>query len=235
LKITSCPLRIAMILLSASFLCFLGGAWGENNKKASEIPKHGFKKDADPMNQSDKKGTEAVKQSSTKEAVTSKQGGKKEAEPPKPVTITANRMEVNRKLRIAIYMDNVVVKKEDLTIYAQRVEFLFDEKMEAIQKVTAEGGVRIVDPEKTATSERAIYLNDQDMLILIGNARVWQGDNVITGSKMTLLRKEERSIVESDGKGRITSVFYPNKEETSKGGVLQKAKTDQERSGTSNK
>jgi lipopolysaccharide export system protein LptA len=90
-----------------------------------------------------------------------------------------------------------------------------------------------VDLEKTATSDKAVYLNDQDILILMGNARVWQRENVITGSKMTLLRKEDRSIVESEGKERITSVFYPNKEEGgSKVGIgaLPKGKTDQEKS-----
>ena len=202
---------MSLAILLLSFLFLTGGTWAEINRKAP-----------DTFTETTKKTAEAPKP-----------GEKKEAAPPKPVTITANRMEVNRKLRIAVYIDNVVVKKEDLTIYARRVEFLFDEQMEEIQKVTAEGGVRIVDPEKTATSDKAVYLNDQDILILMGNARVWQGENVITGSKMTLLRKEDRSIVESEGKERITSVFYPKKEEGgSKVGVgaLPKGKTDQEKS-----
>jgi len=158
---------------------------------------------------------------------------RRKAEPPKPVTITAKRMEANRKLHVVTYIEDVVVKKEDLTIYAPRIEFLFDEKMEEIQKITAEGGVRIVDPEKTATAEKALYLNDQDILILTGNAKVWQGDNVIAGPKMTLLRKEDRSIVEGAGNERVTSIFYPSKERggSKKGmGILPKGKTDQEKS-----
>jgi lipopolysaccharide export system protein LptA len=177
--------------------------------------------------------TEKRKAEPAKPAPTSKEMDKKKAEPPKPVTISAKRMEANRKLHVVIYLDNVIVKKEDLTIYAPRIEFLFDEKMEEIQKMTAEGGVRIVDPEKTATAEKAVYLNDQDILILTGNAKVWQGDNVIAGPKMTLLRKEDRSIVEGGGNERVTSVFYPSKEgEGSKKGtgILPKGKTDQEKS-----
>jgi len=136
---------------------------------------------------------------------------KKKEEAPKPITITADRMEANRKLRTVNYLDNVVVKKEDLTIYARKIEFLFDEKMEEIQKITAEGGVRVLDADRSATAEKVVYMNDQDVLILTGNPKVWQGDNVIAGTKMTLLRKEDRSIVEGDGKERVTSVFYPEK------------------------
>ncbi len=233
---------VAVIFLS--FLCLVGGAWAESSKKApdtsgqttrkaTEVPKPGNKNGVEPPKQTDKNGAETTKETTKKEAEVPKQGEKKEAAPPKPITISANRMEVNRKLHIAVYIDNVVIKKEDLTIYARKVEFLFDDKMEEIQKMTAEGGVRIVDPEKTATSEKAVYLNDQDILILTGNAKVWQGENVVTGSKMTLLRKEDRSIVESDGKGRTTSVFYQNKEEGGSKtgiGVFPKGKTDQEKS-----
>jgi len=156
---------------------------------------------------------------------------KRKEAPAKPVTITANRMEANRRLHMVTYLDNVVAKKEDLTIYAQRVEFLFDEKMEEIQKITAEGGVRIVDPEKTATAEKAIYLNEQDVLILTGNPKVWQGDNLISGSKITLFRKEERSVVEGGEKERVFSVFYPGKEGEGPGkGILPRGKPDQEKS-----
>jgi lipopolysaccharide export system protein LptA len=242
LKSKSFSSLVAIIFLS--FLCLVGGVWAEGNKKApdtsdqtskkaTEVARPGNKKEVEPSKQTDKNRAETPKETTKKEAEASKQGEKKEAAPPGPVTISANRMEVNRKLHVAVYIDNVVVKKGDLTIYARKVEFLFDDKMEEIQKVTAEGGVRIVDPEKTATSEKAVYLNDQDILILTGNAKVWQGENVITGSKMTLLRKEDRSIVESEGKGRITSVFYQNKEEGGSKtgiGILPKGKTDQEKS-----
>lgn len=178
--------------------------------------------------------TEKRRAEPAKPAPTSKEMDKKKAEPPKPITITADRMEANRKLHVVNYLDNVIVRKDDFTIYARRMEFLFDEKMEEIQKITAEGDVRMVDPEKTATADKAVYLNDQDVLILTGNPKIWQGDNVIVGSKMTLLRKEDRSIVEGDGKERVISIFYPSKEgEGSKGGMLPKSKANQEKSSRS--
>jgi lipopolysaccharide export system protein LptA len=159
---------------------------------------------------------------------------KKKEEAPKPITITADRLEANRKLRTVNYLDNVVVKKENLTIYARKIEFLFDEKMEEIQKITAEGSVRVLDADKSATADKAVYLNDQDILILTGNPKVWQGDNVIAGTKMTLLRKEDRSIVEGGGKERVTSVFYPNKgkgKSPSPEGLFGPGKTEEEKPG----
>lgn|GEM_PF-526281 len=140
-------------------------------------------------------------------------GDEKKGGPPKPVTITAQRMEANRKLHQVTYLDNVIVKKEDLTIYAPRIVITFDEKMEEIERINAEGGVRVVDPEKTATAEKATYLNDQDVLVLTGNPRVWQGDNVITGAKITVFRAEDRAVVEGDDKQRVTTVYYQRGEE----------------------
>jgi lipopolysaccharide export system protein LptA len=159
---------------------------------------------------------------------------KKKQEAPKPITITADRMEANRKLRTVNYLDNVVVKKEDLTIYARKIEFLFDEKMEEIQKITAEGTIRVLDADKSATADKAVYLNDRDVLILTGNPKVWQGDNVIAGTKMTILRGEDRIIVEGEGKERVTSVFYPNKGKggsPSPKGLFGPGKTEEEKPG----
>ena len=214
-------------------LSLAGGTWAESNKRAADASKPTDNREADASKQVNKRAADTPKLGDQKKGGAPKQDNKKEAGPPKPVTITANRMEANRKLHIVIYIDDVIVKKEDLTIYAQKVEFLFDEKMEKIQQMMAEGGVRIVDLDKTETAEKAVYLNDQDILVLTGNPKVWQGENVITGSKMTLLRKEDRSIVEGNGKERITSVFYPSKEGGGPkvgAGTLQRGKTDEEKS-----
>ena len=127
----------------------------------------------------------------------------------KPVTISADRLEVDRKKFLAKYTGNVVAvdRGRCMTIISDEMEFNFDEKMEEIQKAVALGQVRITYRDKKSVSDRAEYYPKEERAILTGNPKVWQQDDVLVGSKITLLFKEDRSIVESDGKRRVQSLF----------------------------
>jgi len=46
---------------------------------------------------------------------------------------------------------------------------------------------------------------------------VWQGDNVITGEKITVYIKEERSVVEGSKAGRVSATIVPRKKEQKPG------------------
>ena len=127
----------------------------------------------------------------------------------KPLTISADRLEVDRRNNIARYLGNVVAtdREKCVTIIADEMEFTFDSKMEEIQKAVAQGQVRISAQDKKSVSDRAEYYPKEDRAVLTGRPKVWQQDDLLVGSKITLLLKEDRSIVESDGKQRVQAVF----------------------------
>ena len=131
-----------------------------------------------------------------------------------PVTITADRLEVNRKLHTAIYAGNVMADDKDrsMVVLADKMEFLFDEKMERIQKGLATGNVRATIGEKRVTADQLELFPDEDKTVLTGNPRAWQGDDLITGTKMTIFSKEDRAIVEGDPSKRVTAILYPKSE-----------------------
>lgn len=137
----------------------------------------------------------------------------------KPVTISADRLEVDRKRFLARYSGNVVAvdRGRCMTITSDEMEFNFDDKMEEIQKAVAQGQVRITYQDKRSVSERAEYYPKEDRAVLTGRAtKVWQQDDVLVGSKIVLLFKEDRSIVESDGKQRVQSVFTQREKQQGK-------------------
>lgn len=127
----------------------------------------------------------------------------------KPVTISADRLEVDRRNYIARYLGNVVAtdREKCITIIADEMEFNFDAKMEEIQKAVAQGQVRISYRDKKSVSDRAEYYPKEDRAVLTGRPKVWQEDDLLVGSKIILLFKEDRSIVESDGRQRVQAVF----------------------------
>jgi lipopolysaccharide export system protein LptA len=126
-----------------------------------------------------------------------------------PVTISADRLEVDRRNNVARYVGNVVAtdREKCVTIIADEMEFNFDSKMEEIQKAVAQGQVRISYQDKKSVSDRAEYYPKEDRAVLTGRPKVWQEDDLLVGSKIILLLKEDRSIVESDGRQRVQAVF----------------------------
>lgn len=132
----------------------------------------------------------------------------------KPITITADHLEVNRKLLKAVYTGNVTAddKNRCMVILSDKMEFFFDEKMEQIQKGLASGNVRITTGNKRITSDQLELFPGEDKAILTGDPRVWQDNDLVTGTRITLFLKEDRAIVEGGPTKRVTAVLYPRAE-----------------------
>jgi lipopolysaccharide export system protein LptA len=131
-----------------------------------------------------------------------------------PATVTANRLEVSRKERRAIYTGNVVATTTDLTVTADRMEFDFDEKMEAVERMVAIGNVHVSRSDGTkATSQQATYDVVQERVVLEGQAVAWRRGDMVSGMRITLFIKENREIVEGDEKERVTVVVYPKQQQ----------------------
>jgi lipopolysaccharide export system protein LptA len=78
-----------------------------------------------------------------------------------------------------------------------------------IDRVEAEGAVKIQQGERMAVADKALYLAKAlpRRLVLTGEARVWQGTNSITGYQITYYLDENRSLVDSQGSRRVRA-FY---------------------------
>ena len=66
---------------------------------------------------------------------------------------------------------------------------------------------------KIGTAKRAEYYDAEQRVVLVGNARVWQEDNVVTGERITIFLAEDRSVVEGGKQERVKAVFYPRGQE----------------------
>ncbi|MFA5027570.1 MAG: LptA/OstA family protein [Candidatus Methylomirabilota bacterium] len=137
------------------------------------------------------------------------------AEAPGPITISADGLEVNRKGRLAVYRGNVsaVDKGRGLTILADQIDFFFDERMEELEKALATGNVRITYGERRGVSERAEYTLKDSRVVLQGHPKLWQDSDVVTGCKISLLLREDRSFVEGCQGERVNVVLYPKRGE----------------------
>lgn len=77
-------------------------------------------------------------------------------------------------------------------------------------RIEAEGNVYFVTPAQTIRGDRAIYTTADDMIVVTGDVILTQGQNVLTGSRLTYNVRTETARIEG-GNGRIRGVFYPSR------------------------
>lgn len=130
-----------------------------------------------------------------------------------PVTVDADHLETMQKEGVVIFSGNVVARQNSSTQYADRMEVYLDAGGDRIIRTVSTGNVRMITRDcRTGTAKRAEYYDAEQRVLLIGNARVWQDDNVVTGERITIYLAEDRSVVEGGKQERVKAVFYPKRE-----------------------
>jgi len=136
-------------------------------------------------------------------------GAKKTDDREQPLTIDADRMERYGKESLVIFTGNVVARQSGSVQYADRMEVYLDEKGDKVLRTVSTGAVRITTKDcKMGTARRVEYFDLEQRMVLIGNARVWQEDNVVTGETITIFLSQDRSVVQGGKQERVKAVFY---------------------------
>jgi lipopolysaccharide export system protein LptA len=127
-----------------------------------------------------------------------------------PVTVDADQLENIQKEGLVVFSGNVVATQNSSTVWADRMEVYLDDKGDRIVRTVSTGNVRILTRDcRSGTANRAEYYDAEQRVVLIGNARVWRDDNVVTGERITIYLAEDRSVVEGSQQERVKAVFYP--------------------------
>ena len=146
------------------------------------------------------------------------------ATPGKPVTVDADKMERFGKEGLVVFTGNVVARQDNSVQHADRMEVYLDEKGNRIVRTVSVGNVRIVTRDcRTGTARRAEYLDLEQRVVLSGDARVWQGDNIVTGETITIYLSQDRSVVQAGQNERVKAVFYPRDEAQGEGAAKPRA------------
>jgi lipopolysaccharide export system protein LptA len=135
-----------------------------------------------------------------------------------PVTVDADKMERFGKEGLVVFTGNVVARQNNSVQYADRMEVYLDESGDRIVRTVSTGAVRIITRDcRTGTARRAEYYDLEQRVVLLGNARVWQEDNVVSGETITIFLSQDRSVVQGGRQERVKAVFYPKDEKPKDG------------------
>ena len=130
-----------------------------------------------------------------------------------PVTVDADRMERYGKESLVVFTGNVVARQNNSVHYADRMEVYLDEKGDRILRTVSTGTVKIITRDcRTGTARRAEYHDLEQRVVLSGNARVWQDDNVVSGDTITIFLAQDKSVVQGGKQERVKAVFQPRDE-----------------------
>ena len=161
-------------------------------------------------------------------AAPKKQGPEKEV----PLQITAARLEADQKEGIIIFSGQVKAIYGDSTLYADQLRVYFKAKpeppkgaakppqekadqsplgdlgAEKIDRIVAKGNVRMVQEDRVATGDEAIYYKDRDEVVLTGNPQLWRAENTLKGERIIFDLETKKVLVESSPQRRVEALLY---------------------------
>jgi lipopolysaccharide export system protein LptA len=138
-------------------------------------------------------------------------------------------MESSKENGVVLFFGNVKANQGNLSIQADEMTVLYM-KTEAqsegsvpsaadlsqkIDKITAKGNVKIVQDDWIAAGDAMDFDAARRIVILAGNASVWQEQNTVSGEKIILYLNEGKSVVESSSQEgeRVKAFIYPSSQE----------------------
>jgi lipopolysaccharide transport protein LptA len=140
-----------------------------------------------------------------------------------PIKINAERLDIFERDKKVVFGGNVVTVQGDTTMRCTAMTIFYEQAAKvpgapkpsmggmtdgnsSISKMECAGPVDVVAKDQTATGNTAIYDKAADKVFLLGNAKVSQGDNVMTGERLVYELTASHARVEG---GRVKAVFTP--------------------------
>lgn len=128
-----------------------------------------------------------------------------------PLVVESNEMVIRDPEKEAVYTGDVVATKGDMTLRADRLVVHYTEA--GIERAHAYGDPVTMDQgERHGRASEAIYEATDRSLLLMGDAHLEEGPNVLEGARIRYYLDARRTEVyseEGEEKGRARAVFQP--------------------------
>jgi len=127
-----------------------------------------------------------------------------------PITVKSNQLSADNMGKTAVFTGKVVARQGDITIYSDRMTINYGDVKGEVEKIVAEGDVRIVQENRIGLAAHAVYDSKQGLITLTGNPKVMQGTDSITGKTIIYYIDEDKSVVSGEGDSRVNAVIHPS-------------------------
>jgi outer membrane protein assembly factor BamD len=121
------------------------------------------------------------------------------------IDITSDKVETYWKENLIIFKGNAIARQRDIVIYADSLEAVIIEDGKGIDRVTAGGNVKIQQGLRVANCQKAVFYNLDRKVVLTGDPKVSEGDNIVSGDEIIFDIEKDRFEVKggTSGRGRV--------------------------------
>ncbi len=128
-----------------------------------------------------------------------------------PISITSEEMEAyqNGDVRRFVFLRNVRVSREDMTLTSDRLEAFYPDSTSQPNRLVATGRVRVTQRDRQARCDEATYLRGEDRIVCRGGAELRQGCNRVRGEVIELDLASEHLVVN----GNASAILYPQSDD----------------------
>ncbi len=152
-----------------------------------------------------------------------------------PINITAAQLEADHEKQEITFSGQVIARYKDMILYADHLKIFYEKKQEPtapsppaatkpgtepesplggmgidkIARIEAQGHVRLVQEDKVASGEQAIYYKAEEKIVLTGNPQLWRGESNIKGDRITFFLNDNRAVVTGASQKRVEAFIVP--------------------------
>jgi lipopolysaccharide export system protein LptA len=113
-----------------------------------------------------------------------------------PIVITSETLTVDNEAHTALFENSVVARTTDTTLYADKMLVYYKADTGDIIKIEASENIKLIKGARAIISKEATYYADGEKIIFTGDPRAVEGENVVTGKKITYFLNDDRFFVE---------------------------------------
>ena len=146
-------------------------------------------------------------------------GEKDENQIGEQIQVVADKLITNNAEKYAEFVGDVQASQGTFTITSEHLRIYYQDNpgnlksqtggQGLIKRIVASGHVKISSDKYKAEAERVEYDLDSAVLVLEGeNSTIKSGNNLITGSKITVHRQDGQILVERSAEKRVKARFY---------------------------
>ncbi len=129
-----------------------------------------------------------------------------------PIRVQADSMKYFGKDKRSVFSGNVISFNDTFNLTSDSVTVLLDDNL-TIWKIISDGNVNFKTDDIISTANTAELDEKQKIIILQGGVKVWQGDNLLEGDKMTIYYEENKILIDKGTDSRVNILFKPDKKE----------------------
>ena len=146
-----------------------------------------------------------------KKGVSSGPGEAKWVDQRQPIDITSDQVETYTKENRLIFRGSVIARQKDIAIYADSIEAIMVNEGKGIERVIASGNVKVQQGPRVANCQRAVFHNPEQKVLLTGDPKVWEGENMISGEEIVFDIAQNLVEVKGGLNRRGKAKVYPDK------------------------